>query len=440
MESIYGSSVFTIFAAGGRTAHAALPGLHPGTRTPQQHKEVIKGLHLAIPIPIITEALAKSAWDTRGWTYQELMLSRRRIYFTNQQVYFECGRDVWCEDVIAESKGRAGTFQPLKYTGGGGFTYLSAPPSWLRNDYIVDYMTAISQYTRRQLTVESDIVDAVTALTNALTKGFKLGGSDPRKAFLFGMSVVDLDHALLWQPEANTPHSRRLIDGKSRTLWPSWSWAGWRGAIRYNNTDQYLSIHSRVDFPRPIETLVGSWYIVHDSGIVQLDVRRLDRRLISYPEDEVGLVRFSPSQGAVDLQLLSHKNGRLLEPGILIFRTTSAYFTVVRVGDDNTSAGAHHAIFAILSSSSSARVGRIILPVSTPSPFSFEFVVLSRTSGNPGLYDEAIFGERYSGCLLYVMAVQKMGDTGTVERVGVGVMFEKAWLDSILGETTVLLG
>lgn len=281
-------------------------------------------------------------------------------------------------------------------------------------------------------------MDAVTALTNAMTKGFKLGGSDPRKAFQFGMSVMDLNYALLWQPDADTPHSRRLINGKPCTLWPSWSWAGWRGAVCYAGTDQYLNIHGGTDFPRPIETLVGVWYIVHDSGIIQLDVRRIDRA-IAYPEDEVGLVRPSASHGAVDL--LSHKNGRpRLEPGTLIFRTTTAYFNVVRVGDNH----AHHAVFAILSNASSpsqsARVGRIILPLSTRSPASFEFVVLSRTNGDPGLYDKAIFKERYSGCLLYVMAVQKVCHTGTVERVGVGVIFEKAWLHSMLGGTTVLLG
>ncbi|KAH9921576.1 heterokaryon incompatibility protein-domain-containing protein, partial [Amylocystis lapponica] len=232
MDLVYGNALLTIFAAGGNAADAPLPGLRPGTRTQHQHVEMVQGLHLTVPLPVPIETLSQSAWDTRGWTYQELMLSRRRIYFTNQQVYFECGQDIWSEDLVAERKRLARSYQPLRYTGAGGFTFLRAPPGSYKNEYIGSYMSAIAHYTQRQLTMESDIINAVTALTNALAKGFKLGGGEPRKAFRFGMPVEDLDHALLWQPRADVPRSRRVLAG-ANAPWPSWSWAGWRGAVQY---------------------------------------------------------------------------------------------------------------------------------------------------------------------------------------------------------------
>lgn len=34
--------------------------------------------------------ISRSKWMSWGWTYQEAMLSRRRIIFTDNQVYFEC--------------------------------------------------------------------------------------------------------------------------------------------------------------------------------------------------------------------------------------------------------------------------------------------------------------------------------------------------------------
>jgi hypothetical protein len=441
MELVYGSSLFTVFAAGGNTARSPLPGLRPGTRILQQHVEVIKGLHLAIPMPNLGETLARSTLYTRGWTYQELMLSRRRVYFTEQQVYFECGQEIWCEDVLAESKHLPRSYHPLRSTGTGTLTYLRAPPSWLKEDsYIIDYMSAIMHYTQRQLTVESDIIYAVTAITNALAKGFELGGNDPQKAFRFGMPVAGLNHALLWQPDADVSHSRRSIGDKTCTPWPSWSWAGWHGAVRYLDDTQYVTIRGSTHNPSPSEVLINSWYIVDDEGIIQLDVRRIT---VIIAEEDVGLTQYSPPQGTVDLQRLRHKTGRPLDRGTLIFRTTSAYFNVTKVDDDNsevTNAGTHHAIFAILSRASPpARVGRIILPISTHSPAYFKFIVLSRASDIAGVYDEDMFGARYTGCLLYVMAVQKVGDTDTLERVGVGVIVEKAWLDSTAGETTVLL-
>lgn len=36
--------------------------------------------------------IGNSVWAERGWTYQELLLSRRRLVFTDFQVYFDCDR------------------------------------------------------------------------------------------------------------------------------------------------------------------------------------------------------------------------------------------------------------------------------------------------------------------------------------------------------------
>jgi hypothetical protein len=42
--------------------------------------------------------------------------------------------------------------------------------------------------------------------------------------------------------------------------------------------------------------------------------------------------------------------------------------------------------------------------------------------------------------MLYVMAVQKVQDDRMMERVGVGVIVEQAWLDSTPEEKIVFLG
>ncbi|KAK0718731.1 heterokaryon incompatibility protein-domain-containing protein, partial [Apiosordaria backusii] len=41
-----------------------------------------------------------SHWATRAWTFQEQLLSKRRLFFTNTQLYFQCSCGVFCEDVI----------------------------------------------------------------------------------------------------------------------------------------------------------------------------------------------------------------------------------------------------------------------------------------------------------------------------------------------------
>lgn len=48
------------------------------------------------------ENIAKSYYSQRGWTYQERLLSRRRLYFLGDQVIFHCRRDRFTEE--GESK------------------------------------------------------------------------------------------------------------------------------------------------------------------------------------------------------------------------------------------------------------------------------------------------------------------------------------------------
>ncbi|CCL99283.1 uncharacterized protein FIBRA_01299 [Fibroporia radiculosa] len=427
MELIYGSSFLTIFAAGGRNA---LPGLRPGTRAQRQHIEVVQDLHFAVPLPTLREVLAQSIWGTRGWTYQELMLSRRRLYFTNQQVYFECGQEIWCEDVLAESKRLPRSYHPLRNTGGGNFTYLREPPSWLKRDYTLGYMTAIGQYTQRKLTNEADAVDAISALTNAMAKGFKLAGGVPSQAFRYGMAVVDLNQALLWQPTAGTLLTRRCIP--KGAPWPSWSWAGWCGPV------QYQDVWFGSQTPHLVETLIDKWYIWDGSKLIQLDVRTITFAT-AYPEEEGGLTRYVPPCGPLSLE-----DGKVSKDGTLVFYTTAANFTVERVhnaSEGMESADEQYALFAILAVSESRLVqaGRIYMPSSTPSPSCLRFAVLSRTNGIVGIYDEDVYGSRYSGCYLYVIALGVAGSQDEDQRLGIGIIFEKAWLAAGAKGTSIFL-
>jgi hypothetical protein len=40
----------------------------------------------------------------RGWVFQERALSRRTIYFTEKQTYWECGEDIRCETLTKTRK------------------------------------------------------------------------------------------------------------------------------------------------------------------------------------------------------------------------------------------------------------------------------------------------------------------------------------------------
>ncbi|KAG6330062.1 hypothetical protein ID866_9026, partial [Astraeus odoratus] len=273
MDLVYGKATFTVFAASGDGVRAGLPGLSEGTRPPTQHIQVIQGLHLAIPLPSLREAAAKTIWNTRGWTFQELVLSRRRLFFTKDQVYFECPKDVWCEDIVAESKSMQYTTTPIRPRGVGMFLR----PTRSITSIPTHYAAAVTKFSQRRLTHGSDVVAAMTAITNAMTKGYDAPGSDPKRSFRFGMWITQLDYALLWQPVIGAAcHPRRTVADREHARWPSWAWTGWTGAVHYDDENHLTGIASPSTHPSPVESLVSAWYIVaEDAGVAELDVRRV---------------------------------------------------------------------------------------------------------------------------------------------------------------------
>ncbi|KAG1743925.1 heterokaryon incompatibility protein-domain-containing protein [Suillus occidentalis] len=402
MDLVYGHSYLTIMAAAGASARDPLRSW----------------LHLCVGPPRLQEALALSVWNTRCWTYQESALSRRRLYFTEQQVYFECRGDVFCEDIVAESKGHQSSHSFLRDSRGEYFP---------QADPFGSYMWAVKECTRRNLTVESDLVDAFTGVMNALAIGFKLG--DPARVFHCGMMLTDLHCALLWQHDPHTPRTRRsLPDGVSLPL-PSWAWTAWRGAVDYTTELRYmgLGIVNVSGVPSVVETLVDSWYIVdHGGATVQLDVCRVSR-VVSNPMTEEEKSAYSPPSGILDPMELIPDVHRPLAPGTLIFRTTSSHFSIaIRGSQENgeSSACLHHGLFDILSTSSPPIwVGTAVLPLDPTPPSSLEFIVLSRTSVR-SVYDEQILA-KYHECVFHAMAISQ--HEGLMQRVGLGIIHEVSW-------------
>lgn len=55
-----------------------------------QGREIIHRVAYGAPLPALDEAIKNSTWNERGWTYQESILSRRMIVYTNSQMHFKC--------------------------------------------------------------------------------------------------------------------------------------------------------------------------------------------------------------------------------------------------------------------------------------------------------------------------------------------------------------
>ncbi|OCK91309.1 HET-domain-containing protein, partial [Cenococcum geophilum 1.58] len=208
MNQVYQGAHLTFVAAAGQNAYHGLPGVS----TPRKERQLrvhIKGITISSMLENAHGAISFTRWNTRGWTYQERLLSKRLVIFTASQVFYQCDRG-------------CGFQEQYQYTPGSDFTHtLPDPLTRLdfenRNIWEV-YAIAVAEYTRRSLTDPMDKLRALGGILNCLEQPFGA-------PFFFGLPSTLFDVGLLWKPLG--PCSR------DSSAFPSWSWAGWDGAVVY---------------------------------------------------------------------------------------------------------------------------------------------------------------------------------------------------------------
>jgi hypothetical protein len=113
MASIYRVAYVTFAATAGLDSNAGLPGVRPGTRCFKQEEFVAippstspsgsstPGISFLTTLACPDESKV-SKWSTRGWTMQEIFLSRRLLIFTDQFVKWECNISCFTEEADLE--------------------------------------------------------------------------------------------------------------------------------------------------------------------------------------------------------------------------------------------------------------------------------------------------------------------------------------------------
>ncbi|KAJ4989017.1 tol protein [Stagonosporopsis vannaccii] len=213
MGTIYHNSVLTIVACAGGDPGYGLPGV---VKPRQQYPTLfIDGAGYLQKTPSVTDIHA-SAWAARGWTYQESLLSSARLYFTDQQLYFETNKSLECEwGSLAGSNTTTGE------------NWIFSQNAWLARPENI--YRSIADFSSRSLTLVSDTLNAVLGVLAAFDHKFQVGhlcGIPFMKnrpiSTVEGpvVSSLTLQFSLLFKTEEG---SCRIKD------FPSWSWAGWTG-------------------------------------------------------------------------------------------------------------------------------------------------------------------------------------------------------------------
>ncbi|KAH4164743.1 hypothetical protein HBI24_171740 [Parastagonospora nodorum] len=238
MDAVYRGATLTIITAAGDGPDHGLPGINGTPRRQRYYSHVVKSIGQEIVSIDVSREIQTSTWNTRGWTYQEMVLSRRLLVFTATQMYFQCNalshmemfssNDPACPDRISGTG-------PLQV-----FHNLGAAPTTS-----VLYKQ-LQEYYVRCLSFDEDIIKAFLGIINAFE--MQRGNDHIHATHMYGLpvfynqrspdssltsadvaSVATLTpkstflHSLTWQIH---PATKSIYDALADTaLYPSWSFA-----------------------------------------------------------------------------------------------------------------------------------------------------------------------------------------------------------------------
>ena len=235
MDLIYGNAALTVCAADGNDSSAGLMAMYPTKHNVHQAKKTCApGVRLMVSRPPEI-GIRASKWDNRAWTFQERLLSKRCLIFSEGRVYFQCQSTGMSEDIFADRKG-AGWSLDLIHAPLQMLRELSRRAFWV-------YVECVKLYTSRDLTKPEDILAAFTGLCNLMEMSVQA-------PFVFGLPTSHFDLALLWEPTnalgrrriSNKEADNEKVDGEKANQqmnskkggkeardakFPSWSWCGW---------------------------------------------------------------------------------------------------------------------------------------------------------------------------------------------------------------------
>ncbi|KAF3804631.1 hypothetical protein GCG54_00012119 [Colletotrichum gloeosporioides] len=236
MDVIYGLASMTIVALSGEGAYDGLPGVRSSSRASAEGPFFLNGVWLQRAPPLdglgFTPAdRSRSRYMTRGWTFQEILLSRRLLIFTPEVVFWECQSATWREDANWEILDPVNRGLTLFRNSVFGFEHegihvpKADPESFNRM-----YQSLVSDYGRRELTYDGDGLAAIEGILASIELTSGIG-------FAWGLPKPYLGVAITWPTDNNASRVRRrkatyMMVTKHDTIYvpyPSWSWVGWIG-------------------------------------------------------------------------------------------------------------------------------------------------------------------------------------------------------------------
>ncbi|KAF5707639.1 hypothetical protein FGLOB1_6860 [Fusarium globosum] len=453
MDLIYSRALFTILAACGKDSTSGLAGLPSNPRDIYQRQVKVSssGLHVT-PLVTLTEedTLQYSSWNTRGWTFQERLLSRRSLIFTNKQVYWCCDATTWEEESLLDIPGSTVFARSHSF---GCYDEWDDNQAKFSTESFDQYIT---QFSTRRFTYSSDVLPAFLGII----RRFEHLNNEK---IHWGLNASTFDQALVWKygQDRRDEMYTYASGGSTRSVpYPSWSWLGWTGFIGSYS----LSVGEY--YVGEVRSLLAFYSLMSDGSVSLIKGTSL-RRVNDYGKEDdaasstaeksshdwiedtkvTGPIKITDISVTSQLESLEletcHRDLTPYDTGRIVFRTSHANVSIQVTNRDGIymeTSGGHVKLDLKLSSpfmqesynlfeevlkkeSDPAKskvvnfLGRRIVSTS----HTISLIVISRLYGFSEADDEEM--------KLNVMAVEeKVPGSGVWSRIGLGVMKEEDWM------------
>jgi hypothetical protein len=246
MASIYENAFVTIAAAwsensnGGCFSHTLDKYKVHRLRTSGMYARREPPEFAAAPNDVSVHTAELSPLLTRGWVYQERMLSPRVIYYGKNYIYWECNSTFSSNDGRAtlDLKALRGTFSPKNHSwfnnpsGLRRYGFEVRIPIKFRDGFWLDWQRIVEGYTTMNFTYSRDILPALAGIVERQLRYQK------DDVYVAGMWKNSLLRDLTFHSD-DRPH----LNNRN----PSWSWARISGPMTFLPMQHELSTLKLLD-------------------------------------------------------------------------------------------------------------------------------------------------------------------------------------------------
>jgi Heterokaryon incompatibility protein (HET) len=244
MENIYRKATFTIVGASGKDSNGGLPAFHYQTFKPPEFV-CVRNLHFSEWKTNWSDySPPKPRWTTRAWTFQEEMLSTRKVIFSQDRIFCICPNDTLVYEYTSNRLVRnMDSKEPhfVRFTPGPMLVDSNEHP-------YIKFQRYLEHYLQRDILYNSDNLNAFTGIIRSFEPDIgSCWFGIPIRAFVyFSLFTVT-------QPSGQ-------VSG-----FPSWSWACWKKGTSSVWPNIYKVISS-VNFYRFNEKGILILLPLHDLG------------------------------------------------------------------------------------------------------------------------------------------------------------------------------